>query len=88
MVTDGHSSYAIFIYQCGDLEWSGGATIGFGAGLEFVSNHRLSGTPNVTSIACLSSSGDQYFSLVYALTDFGTYGNELVIIIPCMYMLP
>ena len=75
MVTDGTNSFAIFFYQRGDLQWSrNGATIGIGAGFESFFNHRLSGTPNVTSIACLNTPENQFYSLSYMLTDFGT-GN-------------
>ena len=76
MVTDGINSFAIFIYQCGDLQWSGGATIGFGAGSESFSNHMLSGTPNVTSIACLNTPDNQFYTLSYMLTDF-EMGNSV-----------
>ena len=80
MVTDGNNSFAIFIYQCGDLQWTRhGATIGFGAGSEFVSNHWLSGTLSVTSIACLTTPDSQFFSLLYKVTDFNNYGKEKVI---------
>ena len=78
MVTDGINSFAIFLYRCGDLQWSGrhiGATIGFGAGSEFVSNHWLSGTPNVTSIACLNTPDNQFFTLIYELTE-ARYGEN------------
>ena len=75
MVTDGTNSFAIFIYQCGDLQWPGNATIGFGAGSEFVSNHWLSGSQNVTSIACFNSPDNQFFALLYVLTD-SRYGNS------------
>ena len=81
MVTDGTNSFAIFIYRCGDLQWPGynEATIGFGAGSEFASNHWLSGTQNVTSIACLNTPDNQFFSLLYELTDFNNYGKEKII---------
>ena len=77
MVTDGIVSFAIFIYQCGDIEWSGyyRATIGIGAGSEFVSNHWLSRTLSVTSIACLNTPDNQFFTLLYALTE-SRYGNN------------
>ena len=68
MVTDGTNSFTIFLYQCGDLEWGDGTTIGFSASNEFVSNHGLSGTPNVTSIACLNTPDNQFYSLLYELT--------------------
>ena len=81
MVTDGNNSFAIFIYQCGDLQWPGynEATIGFGAGSEFVSNHWLSGTQSITSIACLNTPDSQFFNLLYKVTDFNNYGKEKVI---------
>ena len=77
IVTDGTNSFAIFIYRCGDLQWPGhiGATIGFGAGSEFVSNNWLSGTPNVTSIACLNSPDNQFVTLIYKLTE-SRYGED------------
>ena len=77
MVTDRTNSFAIFIYQCGDLQWPQHkwATIGFGAGYEFVSNHWSSGVPNVTSIACLNTPDNQFFTLLYKLTELA-YGKE------------
>ena len=77
MTTDGINSFTIFIYQCGDLQWPdhGRATIGFGAGSEFASNHWLSKISNVTSIACLNTPDNQFFSLLYKLTE-SRYGEE------------
>ena len=78
IVTDGMNSFAIFIYQCGDLQWNGydyEATIGFGAGSEYFSNHWLSGSPYVTSIACLNTPDNQFFSLLYKLTE-SRYGEK------------
>ena len=75
MVTDGINSFTMFIYQCGDLEWyKRGATIGFGAGSEFVSNNWLSGTSNVISIACLNTPDNQFFTPIYKLTE-SRYGR-------------
>ena len=76
MVTDGANSFAIFIYQCGDLQWTRhGATIGFDASFEFVSIHWLSESQNVTSIACLNTPDNQFFSLLYKLTE-SRYGKN------------
>ena len=77
MITDGINSFAIFLYRCGDLQWSGydPATIGFAAGSEFVSNHWLSGSPNVTYIACLNTPDNQFFTLLYELTE-PRYGKD------------
>ena len=73
LVTDGTNSFAIFIYLCGDLDWTGGpggATIGYTASTEMFKNHRLSGSPFINSIACLNNPHNQFFTVVYALTDF------------------
>ena len=70
MVTDGGTnSFAIFIYRCGDLQWSGGATIGYGASSEMFSNHRFSGTFFTTSIACLNTPDNQFVTLLYEITE-------------------
>ena len=76
-MTDGTNSFAIFIYLCGDLDWPGGATIGYTASTEMFENHRLSGSPLVTSIACLNNPHNQFFTVVYALTDFEGTENTL-----------
>ena len=70
MVTDGINSYALFIYQCGDLEWSGGATIGFGASSELFANHRLILTREAAFIACLNSPNNQFFTVLYSISNF------------------
>ena len=88
LVTDGANSFALFIYRCGDLQWSGGggfepgsvgATIGFGASSELFSNHRLSGTPSVTSIACLNTPDNQFFTVLYEITN-STEGKEYTLL--------
>ena len=78
MVTDGNTSFTLFIYQCGDLQWPGfhSATVGFSAGSEFASNHWLSGNPNITSIACLNTPDNQSYTLIYTLTELGNYGKN------------
>ena len=69
MVTDGANSFAIFIYRCGDLQWNGGATIGYGASSEMFSNHRLSRSPIITSIGCLNTPDNQFFTVLYEITN-------------------
>ena len=72
-MTDGTNSFAIFIYRCGDLQWDvgfgRGATIGFGAGSELFSNHRLTLTQDATSIACLNAPDDQFFTVLYDISN-------------------
>ena len=71
MVTNGVDSFTIFIYRRGDAEWfiDNKAIIGFGAGSEFASNHRLSGTPKVTYIACSNIPRIEFFTLLYKLIE-------------------
>ena len=75
-MTDGINSFAIFIYRCGDLQWPGHqqATNGFAVSSEIVVNHWLSGTP-ITSIACLNTPDNQFFTLLYKLTE-PRYGKD------------
>ena len=70
LVTDGTNSFAIFIYGCGDLEWGSGATIGFGAGFELFSNHQLSISGDATSIACINTLDNQFFTVLYDTSNF------------------
>ena len=69
LATDGTNSFALFIYKCGDLQWSGGATIGYGGSNEAFFNNRLSGTTRATEIACLNNPDNQFTTLVFELTD-------------------
>ena len=64
MATDGTSSYAIFSYRCGELDWHNRDTvIGFSAGSDFYANHNYSLSGAVTDIDCLS--GADWTSIVY-----------------------
>ena len=80
-MTDGTNSFAIFIYRCGDIQWdfegpgfgsgiAGGATIGFGAGSELFSNHRLTLIQDTTSIDCLNTPDNQFFTVLYDISNF------------------
>ena len=50
------------------MGWSGGATIGFTASDELYDNLRLSGTSQVTPVACLNSPTTEWSNLLYRLT--------------------
>ena len=54
LITDGYDSYAVFIYQCGGMEW-GGATIGWSYSENLYEEHRLSGASS-NDIGCSYSS--------------------------------
>ena len=57
MITNHEESYAIFTYNCGELQWSAGlgsySTIGFYSVSDGIfENHPFTGQPNVNMIAC------------------------------------
>ena len=54
MITNGANSYAVFTYQCGDINWAGGATIGYKATGSFYQSHAYSGS-RASSIDCVNS---------------------------------
>ena len=51
-ITDFATSYAVFIYECGGMEWGGGV-IGWKATDSHYAAHPLSGQPNSSDIGCL-----------------------------------
>ena len=64
LITDGTDSYAVFIYECGGMEWGGGV-IGWQASFSNYMSHYLSGHLNSNDIGCLYSSS--YSAVVYRL---------------------
>ena len=64
LITDGSSSYAVFIYECGGMEW-GGAAIGWQASTSQYNSHSLSGLSSSYTVGCLYSSS--YSAIVYTL---------------------
>ena len=68
VITSGVESYAVFTYQCGTMEWSGGATIGFNANNTYFANHRLSGSFRANEVACLNSPITDWSNLVYQIS--------------------
>lgn len=68
VITNGQQSYALFVYQCNRMGWSGNATIGFSAAGNFYQNHHLSGTPNAKTIACMNLTGSVRSNIVYQLS--------------------
>ena len=67
IITNFTTSFAVFIYKCRDLQYSGSATIGFTSFDVLFANHRLSGY-NAKNIACMNSDHSQWVNLVYKLT--------------------
>lgn len=55
LITNGSASFAVFIYECGGMEWSGGV-IGWQASTSQYDSHYLSGHYDNDRIGCLYSS--------------------------------
>lgn len=68
VITDGMTSYALYTYQCGLMEWSGFATVGFNLNGDLYENHPLTGLPSANAIACLNQS--RWYNQIYQLTLF------------------
>ena len=68
MITDGATSYAVFTYRCGDMNWAYGPTIGFNAAGDYYVNHPNTGSPSGEEIACLNSPTSQWYNLVYEIS--------------------
>ena len=74
LTSDDTSSYAIFTYKCGSLNWNEHyAGIGYSAGTEFYNNHILSGKPNVNDIACLNQPHSEWSNVVYRVDEGNIY---------------
>ena len=68
VITNGQQSYALFVYQCNRMGWSGNATIGFSAAGNFYQDHLLSGTPNAKRVACMNLTSSMRSNIVYQLS--------------------
>ena len=66
LVSSNSTSYAIFTYRCGSLNWvNHKASIGYSAGEEFYTNHLLSRANNVNDVACLNEPYSEWSNIVY-----------------------
>jgi len=66
LATDGTSSYAIFTYRCGDINWARSSSIGYNAPGGIFLNHPLAGGPGAANIDC--SGSQTWTNLLYNLT--------------------
>ena len=66
LITDGSDSYAVFIYECGGMEWSR-ATIGWADSSSLYEKHSLSGLSTSSNIGCTNS--NFYSILAYRLDN-------------------
>lgn len=65
-MTDGQRSYAVFLYQCGQLH-SGLAGIGYLADGNFYENHPLSNLDSSSDVACQNEPQSQWSNVIYQL---------------------
>lgn len=72
--------------MCGDLEFSGGATIGFVTESGLYANHVTLLRGNAKDIACLNSPNSPWVNVVYKLIDSckprHNYTTEILKILP------
>ena len=76
LVSDFEQSFAVFTYKCGDLGFSGGATIGFVTAGGLFANHVATVRGNAKEVACLNSPNSPWVNVVYKLTDSCKLGNH------------
>ena len=70
IASQGSTSYAIFTYKCGLLQWTKyNAAIGYSAGPDYFENHPFSRTSKVTDIDCLNSPSSVWSNVVYNLNN-------------------
>ena len=78
LITNGCSSYAVFIYVCGSMEWGGGV-IGWQESLSQYNSHYLSGESDSNDTGCLYS--NTYSAVVFKI-DNGKQRNIISMFIP------
>ena len=69
LATDFERSFAVFTYKCGDLDFSGGAIIGFSDTRSgYYRMHVASERGNAKAIDCLNYPENVWVNVVYKLT--------------------
>ena len=69
VITDGTTSFAVFTYKCGDLNWGSGASIGFSAADDLFANHEFAGRPDAHEVDCLNQPISDYVNVIYAISS-------------------
>lgn len=75
-ITDGLlHSYAVFIYECGGIQWGADvanglifARVGVSVGGSVISSHPLSGSNGVDTIDCLNTPSSRWVNLIYDIS--------------------
>ena len=68
VITNGYQSFSVFTYRCGNLQWSGGAVIGFKVSDKMHEIHELTGN-NASVIACQNFPRSVWNNIVYQLSE-------------------
>ena len=71
----------MFIYKCGDLAFSGEATIGFVTEDGLFANHIATLRGRAQSVACLNIPTTPWVNVVYEITTPGGHNIELQLIV-------
>lgn len=66
LVTNGQRSYALFLYQCGQLQ-TNLAGVGYLADGNFYENHPLSNSDSSSDVACQNEPQSQWSNVIYQL---------------------
>ena len=69
VITDGTTSFAVFIYKCGDLNWESGTSIGFSAAGDLFANHPFAGRPDAQLLDCINQPANDYVNVIYAISS-------------------
>lgn len=72
IITDGELTYAVFIYECGGMEWGRGV-IGWQFNTTTFEANPLSGQENNYEIGCTCS--NKYSAIAYTLSKYSNYSN-------------
>ncbi len=67
LTTDGSLAYAVLVYNCDNMQWSGDATIGFNSDGSFFNNYDMSGTPTANLVACRNQPDSVWSSIIFQL---------------------
>ena len=79
ILTNGSASYAVFTYNCGLMDYSARAAIGFAAYYSYgiYANHPLSMSERAKEVACLNSPRSPWANVIYELSTDRSEGSDI-----------
>ena len=66
-MTNGEQAYALFTYNCHQMDWSGRGGIGVNADGGFYINHKFSGSRDANQVACQNFPESEWSNELYYL---------------------